>query len=167
MNIKNATIIDVLYRILTDLKLRHIGGDLFLEAAKQAITSVEPLGPTFLIFDLEREFAISLQESLDFESETPVKGSILFSPLILRASKPMGRNANRIFPMSAHQYKEISLLIAYWFMRGKNDMKVEETLRYLKTTYGDIPPVTWRHLEEDVMYDMEQLMLDGLGLIAS
>lgn len=160
MNIKNATIITTLHHILQDLKTRHIGGDLFIEAAMPPLMGKEPAGPTFLIFDSERHFAISLQESIEIMSSYYKPTGVLFSPIIFTETigTEYARN-DRLLRMSHNEYREMSLLIAYWFMRAKSGRTKESVKQFLQVTYGDIAPVTWGNLQE-AMDDMERFFRD-------
>jgi hypothetical protein len=160
MNIKNATIVSTLHHILQDLRVRHIGGDLFLESAMPPIMGKEPAGPTFLLFDVERHFAISLQESTEISTSFYKPSSVLFSPIIFKETNGQDYARNpKLLRMTHNEYREMSLLIAYWFLRAKSGMGKEQTMQFLHTTYGDIAPVVWSNLQE-VMDDMERFFRD-------
>jgi hypothetical protein len=158
MNIKNATIITTLHHLLTDLRLRHIGGDLFVEACMPPILSKTPLGPTFLLFDMERRFAISIQEKLDLTGhEFQVQG-LLFSPIIFAETVSVHQlPPEKILFLRHGEIKEMSLLTAYWFLRAKSDMGKKAVEQFLKTTYGDMAAVQWGNMSEP-MEDMERFL---------
>ncbi|BDD79672.1 hypothetical protein [Burkholderia phage FLC9] len=147
-----------MHHLLTDMKLRHIGGDLFVEACMPPILSKTPLGPTFILFDMERRFAISLQEKMElFGNEYQVRG-LLFSPIIFAETTSVHTPApEKVLYMRHGEVKEMSLLIAYWFLRAKSGMGKKQVEQFLKTTYGDLAPVQWGNMAEP-MEDMERFL---------
>lgn len=158
MNIKNAIIISTVHHVITDLKLRHIGGELMVEATMPPIMSKIPLGPTFLFFDMERRFAVSLQEKVEFQNNLYRPTGILFSPIIFAETTTVHQPpADKVLYMHHAEVKEMSLLIAYWFLRAKSEMSKREVVQFLKTTYSDIAPVTWGNMHEP-MEDMERFL---------
>jgi hypothetical protein len=158
MNITNATIITTLHRLLTDLQLRHIGGDLFIEAAMPPLLSRTPLGPTFILFDMERRFAISIQEKVEFTNNRYQVQGLLFSPIIFAETVSVHTpEPSRVLFLKHSEIKEMSLLTAYWFLRCKSDMGKKAVEQFLHTTYGDIAPVQWGNMAEP-MEDMERFL---------
>jgi hypothetical protein len=161
MNIRNATIITTLHNVLTDLKIRHLGGDLFVEATMPPHMVGDNLpAPTFLLFDMERHFAVCLYETLDFDTRMNPQPGVMFSPIIFAELK--GTNylsTERNLRLKHGEHREISLLIAYWFLRAKSGMGKEKTLQFLKTTYSDVAPVQWGNYAE-AMEDMERFLKD-------
>lgn len=153
MIIQNATMVSTLHHVLTDLKIRQIGGELFLEATTPPLLHRAPASPSFLLFDMERQFAVVLQEASGH-------ASVLFSPIILAELNPHGDfnpNPAKTLRLGHGEYKELSLLIAYWFMRAKSGLAREAVMQFLRTTYGDIAPVTWGNMSEP-MEDMERFL---------
>ena len=157
MNIHNATIITTLHNVLTDLRLRHIGGDIFIEATTPPIFTKgsRVLGPTFIIYDLERSFAVALSEVLNEATGRP--DGVMFSPIILAEIKPNEQYLNSSMRMSHGDYREMSLLTAYWFLRARSEMNKEQVREFLKTTYGELSVVQWGNMLEP-MQDMDRFL---------
>jgi hypothetical protein len=158
MNIQNAQIITTMHRLLTDLQLRHIGGDLFVESAMPPILSRTPLGPSFILFDMERRFAVSIQEKMEFLNNRYQVTGLLFSPIIFAETTSVHTpEPSRVLLLKHGEIKEMSLLTAYWFLRAKSEMSKKAVELFLKTTYGDIAPVQWGNMAEP-MEDMERFL---------
>jgi hypothetical protein len=158
MNIQNAQIITTMHRLLTDLQLRHIGGDLFVESAMPPILSRTPLGPSFILFDMERRFAVSIQEKMEFLNNRYQVTGLLFAPIIFAETVSVHTpEPSRVLFLKHGEIKEMSLLTAYWFLRAKSDMSKKAVELFLKTTYGDIAPVQWGNMAEP-MEDMERFL---------
>jgi hypothetical protein len=148
MNIKNATIIATVHNVFTDLKLRHLGAELFVEAVTPPTLTTSMTGPSFLLFDMQRQFAVVLQA-------VPDRPYVLFSPIILAELNPdIELNPAATLRMGHGEIKEMSLLIAYWFLRAKAGLSKASVVHMLKTTYSDIAPVQWGNMAEP-MTDME------------
>lgn len=153
MNIKNASMVSTLHNVLTDLKIRQIGGELTLEATTPPMLHRSSAGPSFLLFDTERQFAVVLQEAVDYPG-------VLFSPIILAELNPSGDydlNPAKTLRLNHSEIKEMSLLIAYWFMRARSGMTKDKVLQFLRTTYADVAAVQWGNMSEP-MEDMERFL---------
>lgn len=147
MEILNANIIGVVSRVIADLKARHIPGHLFVEASTSAVKTVEPIGSVFTFYDLERSFAVVLQECYVPNTNKALAAEqreISFVPLCTQPANGSWQSFVRgSLKFQAHEIGLISMLTAFWFMRTKSAITMDDVLYFLSSTYADLSQEQW------------------------